>query len=94
MSILDFILLLIVAAICGSIGQTLVGYSLGGCLVSSVVGFLGAFVGAWLGRQLGLPEVLALNIGGQSFPVLWSVIGSALLVGALAFLRRTTFFTY
>jgi uncharacterized membrane protein YeaQ/YmgE (transglycosylase-associated protein family) len=94
MSILDFIVLLIVAAICGSIGQALVGYSVGGCLVSSVVGFLGAFVGAWLGRQVGLPELLTINIGGQPFPVLWSVVGSAVLVGVLALLRRSTSFTY
>ncbi len=48
MTLLGFIILLIIAAIAGSLGQALAGYSLGGCLVSSVVGFIGAFVGLWL----------------------------------------------
>jgi uncharacterized membrane protein YeaQ/YmgE (transglycosylase-associated protein family) len=94
MTLLDFLVLLLVAAICGAIGQALVGYSVGGCLVSSVVGFVGALIGGWLGRTLGLPEILAISIGGQSFPVLWSIIGSALLVVFLAWLRRSTAFNY
>lgn len=94
MTLLDFLVLLAVAAICGAIGQALVGYSVGGCLVSSVVGFVGAFIGGWLGRVLGLPEILAISIGGQSFPVLWSIVGSALLVAFLAWLRRSTAFNY
>lgn len=88
MTILDFVLLLIIAAIAGSLGQALAGYSLGGCLVSAVVGFIGAFVGAWLARQLGLPELLAISIGGETFPVIWSVIGSALLSLAIGLLTR------
>jgi uncharacterized membrane protein YeaQ/YmgE (transglycosylase-associated protein family) len=94
MTLLDFLVLLVVASICGAIGQALVGYSVGGCLVSSVVGLIGAFIGGWLGRELGLPEILAISIGGQSFPVLWSIVGSALLVGFLALLRRSTSFNY
>ena len=42
MTLIDFVLLLIVAAICGSLGQALAGYSYGGCLLSAVVGFVGA----------------------------------------------------
>ena len=34
MSFGGFIFLLVVAAICGSIGQSIAGYSLGGCFVS------------------------------------------------------------
>jgi len=94
MSILDFLILLVVASICGAIGQAIVGYSVGGCLISAVVGFVGAFIGGWLGRQLGLPEILSVNIGGQGFPVLWSIIGSTLFVGVLAMLRRQTAFRY
>ncbi len=80
MTIVDFILLLIVAAICGAIAQAIVGVSLGGCLVSAVIGFIGALVGMWLARQLGLPEILTVHIGTQSFPIVWSIIGSALLL--------------
>jgi uncharacterized membrane protein YeaQ/YmgE (transglycosylase-associated protein family) len=88
MTVLNFLLLLLVAAICGSIGQALVGYSVGGCITSIVVGFIGALVGSWLAGQLGLPEPLVVTIGGETFPVLWSIIGSALLVGVLSLFTR------
>ena len=88
MTIVQFLLLLLVAAICGAIGQSLAGYSLGGCLVSAVVGFVGAFLGLWLARELRLPEVLTVNIAGQAFPILWSIVGSAILALAVGMLTR------
>jgi uncharacterized membrane protein YeaQ/YmgE (transglycosylase-associated protein family) len=89
MTLIDFILLLIVAAICGSLGQALAGYSYGGCLLSAVVGFVGAWLGVWLSRQLGFPEFLPVIIGNQVFPVIWSIIGSALLSLGLGLLLRS-----
>ena len=88
MSLLSILLLLLVAAVCGSVGQALVGYSVGGCLMSTIVGFIGAWLGSWLSAQLGLPEPLAVNIGGETFPILWSIIGSALFVAILALITR------
>lgn len=91
MTILSFIVLLIIAAIAGSIGQALAGYSRGGCLMSIVVGFIGAFLGLWLARQLGLPEFYTITVGGETFPVVWSIIGSfifALILGLLTRGRR------
>jgi len=85
-TLLELLVLLLIATIAGSLGQTLSGYSLGGCLISIVVGFIGAFLGLWLGRQLGLPEPFPLTIGSQTFPLLWSIIGSALFSGLLGFL--------
>ena len=72
----------------GAIGQAIVGVSVGGCAISAVVGFIGALIGMWLARQAHLPEPLLVHVGGGSFPVFWSVIGSALLVGVLALLNR------
>lgn len=92
MTLIQFFLLLLVAAICGAIGQSLAGYSLGGCLVSIVVGFLGAFIGLWLARELKLPEIFTIQIGGETFPVVWSIIGSflfALIVGLVSRRRRS-----
>ena len=88
MTLIDFIVLGVVAAICGTIGESLVGYSTGGCLMSAVVGYIGALVGVWVARQFGLPEFVAVSIGGEAFPVVWSIIGSALLVGVLSIFRR------
>lgn len=93
MSLLGFVLLFIIAAIAGSIGQALAGYSLGGCLVSAIVGFIGAFLGMWLAGLLGLPEIFSINIDGQPFPIVWSIIGSfvfTLLVGLITRGTRRT----
>ena len=88
MSVIQFLILLVVAAICGALGQSLAGYSLGGCFVSAVVGFLGAFLGLWVARQFGLPDVFAVSVGGEQFPVLWSIVGSALLSLVIGLLSR------
>ena len=88
MTVLDFIVLLIVAAVCGAVGQALAGYSVGGCITSTLVGFVGAVIGSWIAGSLGLPEILAINVGGRAFPIVWSVIGSALFVAVLAVLTR------
>ncbi len=87
MTLIQIILLAIIAAVAGAIGQALAGYSLGGFLASLVLGFLGALFGSWLARQLGLPELLTLNVAGEPFPVVWSIVGAliiALLVGLVA----------
>lgn len=86
MTFMGFIVLLVVAAICGAIGQSLAGYSLGGCFTSVVVGFVGAWLGPWIAHKLGFPLFYTLSIQGQHFPIVWSIIGSALfaiVVGAL-----------
>lgn len=83
MSLLGLLLLLLIAAIAGSLGQALSGYSVGGCFMSIVVGFIGAVLGLWLARQLGMPEPFLITVGGEPFPLLWAVIGSALFSGVL-----------
>lgn len=88
MSLLGFLLLLLIAAVCGSVGQSLAGYSLGGCLVSIVVGFIGAWLGMWLAAKLGLPEIFQVNIDGEPFPIIWAIVGSALFTLIVALLRR------
>ncbi len=88
MTILDFVILLVIAAVCGAVGQALAGYSVGGCVTSILVGFVGAVIGTWIAGALGLPEIFAINVGGRAFPIVWSVIGSALFVALLALLTR------
>jgi len=90
MTLVDFLILAVVAAVCGMIGESLVGYSVGGCLTSAVIGYIGAFVGLWVARQFGLPELFTVTVGGSTIPVVWSIIGSALLVGGLSIIRRAS----
>lgn len=88
MSLLDLLILLIVAGVCGSLGQAISGYSRGGCMVAIALGFIGALLGVWMARNLGLPELFDLDVGGVKFPVIWSIIGSALFVAVIGFLSR------
>lgn len=88
MSILEFLLLLLIAGVCGSLGQAIAGYSRGGCLVSIVVGFIGALLGSWMSSQLGLPELFNINVGGNTFPVIWSIIGSVIFVVIVGLLTK------
>jgi uncharacterized membrane protein YeaQ/YmgE (transglycosylase-associated protein family) len=88
MTLLDLLLLLIVAGVCGSLGQAIVGYSRGGCLVSIALGFIGAVLGVWLARVLHLPELFSVQIGTTSFPIIWSIVGSALFVAVITLLTR------
>lgn len=87
MTLVGFLVLLIIAAICGSIGQSLAGYDLGGCFVSIVVGFIGAYIGMWIAGKMGLPTIFAITIEGKPFPIVWAVIGSALFTLVMALLR-------
>lgn len=88
MTLTGILLLLVIAAICGAIGQSIAGYDLGGCLVSIVVGFIGAYLGMWIANQTGLPELWSINIQGKVFPVIWSIIGSLVFTFLVGFLRR------
>lgn len=82
-SLLGFLVLLLVAAICGAIGRAIAGGTRGGCLVSVAVGFIGALIGTWLARQLRLPDMFAVSIDGHPFPIVWSIIGAALFVAVV-----------
>ena len=89
MTILDLVVLLLIAGLCGAIGQAITGFSRGGCLVSIAIGFIGALLGMWLARLLGLPELFSIQIGTTSFPIIWSIIGSAVFVAIISLISRS-----
>lgn len=88
MTLGGFIVLLIIAAICGSIGQAIAGYSLGGCLVSIVVGFIGAVIGEWLAVKLTLPALFVVHIQGKAFPIIWSIVGAVIFTVIIGLIRK------
>jgi uncharacterized membrane protein YeaQ/YmgE (transglycosylase-associated protein family) len=88
MTLIGFLVLLLIAAICGAIGQSLAGYDLGGCLVSIIVGFIGAYIGVWIAGKFGLPLIFEITVEGKPFPVVWAVIGSAIFTFIIALFRR------
>jgi uncharacterized membrane protein YeaQ/YmgE (transglycosylase-associated protein family) len=87
----SLLILLLVAGVCGAVGQAIAGYSRGGCLVSIALGFIGALLGTWIAGALGLPELFAVNIGGKPFPIIWSIIGAALFVAVLSLITRSRY---
>lgn len=84
MTLVGLLFLLLVAALAGGLGQAIVGYTTGGCLVSIALGFVGALIGGWLAGQVGLPEPFPVTIDGQTFPLIWSIVGAALFVALLS----------
>jgi uncharacterized membrane protein YeaQ/YmgE (transglycosylase-associated protein family) len=89
MTLVDFLILLLIAGLCGSIGQAIAGYSHGGCLVAIALGFIGAIIGVWVARHMGLPELFSIRVAGTNFPIIWSILGSALFVAVISLIARS-----
>ena len=83
MNLGEFLVLLVVAAIIGAIGEAIGGFSPGGCFMSIVVGFVGAFIGRWLRNAFKLPVFYTVSVGDTTFPIVWSIIGGAAFVTVL-----------
>lgn len=88
MTLTGLLFLLVIAALCGAIGRAIAGEVRGGLLVSIALGFVGALLGPWLAGMLKLPEPFMLRVAGESFPVLWSIIGAALFVAFIHLISR------
>lgn len=88
MTWVDVVILLVVAGLCGALGQAISGFSRGGCLVSIALGFIGAIIGLWLARAFKLPELYTLEIGTTKFPIIWSIIGATLFVAVIGLITR------
>lgn len=91
MSVVELLLLLLVAGICGAAGKAIAGWFPGGFLASIGVGFVGALLGTWVARLMGLPELFAVDIGGTTFPIVWSILGSALFVAVIGLISGRFF---
>lgn len=88
---MDLLLMLVLASILGSVGAAIAGKREQGCLVSIAVGFIGALVGRTMQRTFEVSDPLTITLGDQSFPVFWTIAGSALFVAVITLLtgRRT-----
>jgi uncharacterized membrane protein YeaQ/YmgE (transglycosylase-associated protein family) len=82
------LILIVIAAVCGAIGKAIAGSARGGLVVSIALGFVGALLGPWIAGKLSLPEPFMVNVGGHSFPILWSIIGAALFVALIHLFSR------
>ena len=88
MTVLELVVYLVIAGICGAIARAIGGGTRGGFIISILLGFLGAFLGTWVARMLHLPVLLTIVIGGHPFPIVWSIIGGFILVAIAHALTR------
>ncbi len=86
MTLIEFIVFVVVAGLCAAVAGSVLGVRAGGILAAIAVGFIGAFVGTWLARQLALPELIVI----QGIPVVWTIVGSVVVLALVALLRRGT----
>ena len=86
MTLVGLAVLLLIAGVCGSLGSRLAGYTHRGCLASIVLGFVGAWLGSWVAHQVHLPMLYVLHFRGESFPVVWSILGAAMFAGVMSIL--------
>jgi uncharacterized membrane protein YeaQ/YmgE (transglycosylase-associated protein family) len=84
----EILLTCVVAVACAMLGLSTSKYSRGGCIVYMAFSFIGAFLGTWVSRTLGFAKVPDLTIGSSNFPIIWSLVGSVLLVAAIGLLVR------
>jgi uncharacterized membrane protein YeaQ/YmgE (transglycosylase-associated protein family) len=80
MTLLEFVIYLVIAGVCGAIARAIAGAAGGGFVISVLVGFLGAFIGTWFARMLHFPPLLVVTIADHPFPIVWSVVGGLILV--------------
>jgi uncharacterized membrane protein YeaQ/YmgE (transglycosylase-associated protein family) len=88
MTLSALLILLVIAGLCGALGQSIAGGSRAGCLGSIALGFIGALLGSWVARHMHLPELFTFRVAGESFPIVWSIVGSALFVAVLGLFTR------
>lgn len=86
--LIELLLTSAVAIVCAMLGLSTSKYSRGGCIVYMAFGFIGAFLGTWVSRSLRFADVPDLTIGVSHFPIVWSLVGSVLLVAAVGLFVR------
>jgi uncharacterized membrane protein YeaQ/YmgE (transglycosylase-associated protein family) len=88
MTLADFLLITLVAIVCGTISQVTSSYSRGGWIVNWGVGFIGALAGVAVSRSLDAPIIYDIKYRMVDFPIIYSIIGSALSLAAIGFLVK------
>ena len=87
MSLLETLILLAIAGLIGAFAEFLIGFSLSGIIGATIVGVVGALIGDWLARALSLPVILPIQVGTRTIEIVWTSVGSILLVALLSALR-------
>lgn len=88
MDLLQLLILLVIAGICGAVAEWIVGFYPGGLLLSIIVGVVGAYVGNAIGSLLPFDIPLTtIEVGTVRFNLIWAIAGSIVLLLLLHSLR-------
>jgi uncharacterized membrane protein YeaQ/YmgE (transglycosylase-associated protein family) len=88
MTVMEVVALFAIAFVCGAIGQAVAGVTKRGCLATIALGFIGALLGRIVAVKFGLPSLFDIDIGGNPFPVVWSILFSAGFVALISLAQR------
>lgn len=95
MTIESLLVLLLFSAICGIVGQVVGGRRERGSVWAIVlVGFVGSLFGTWLAAFVGLPSLVVMRIGIFTFSVVWSLLGTAMLMSLVSLFHRRSYYAY
>ncbi len=86
-ALIQLVVILVIAALCGGIAQAIFGMRRSNFLVSMVIGVIGAYLGAYLAQQFGWPDIVRLSVGSSSIELMWSLAGSIVLVFVLSLIN-------
>lgn len=82
MGIISWIILGLLA---GALAKLIMpGDQKGGCVLTTVLGIVGAIVGGWIGSQLGLGKVDEFSLGSLGL----ATIGALIVLGILALVSK------
>lgn len=82
MGVLSWIILGLIA---GAVAKAILpGSANSGCIVTIIIGILGAVVGGWIGAELGWGKVDEFSIR----TLLMSILGSVIILSVYALLRK------
>ncbi len=92
MDLLQLLILLVIAGICGALAELILGRRLGsGSLIITVIlGVIGAYFGSWLSSSLRLPGY-AVEVGTMRMDLVWSLAGTLLVLALLSIVREGRF---
>ena len=88
MTIGEFLILLVMAALLGILSQRVLGTQLGGMFVAIFLGFIGAYVGKEMASWFHLPILFNVTIGDRSFPVIWSLFGCLIVTFLVGYIGK------
>ncbi|MBI3724303.1 hypothetical protein HY251_10185 [bacterium] len=75
----EVLVYVLVALVCGLLGQALAGRSSSGVIGSTVVALTGAVLAGNAARFVEAPEPFPYEAGRRTIPVLWTVVGAAVM---------------